>query len=36
MKKWLIDQIKAAIIVTLVIIPPGLINTFLQVWLYEH
>ena len=36
MKKWLIEQLKVGIIITLVIIPYGLINTLLQVWLYEH
>lgn len=36
MKKWLIEQLITGLIITAIIIPLGLANTFLQVWLYEH
>ena len=36
MKKWLIEQLIAGLIITAIIIPFGLANTFLQVWLYEN
>lgn len=36
MKKWIIEQIKAAAIVAALIAVNGLFNTIFQMYLYEH
>lgn len=36
MKKWLIDQLKAAAILVIIIAPCGLANTLLCEYLLEH
>lgn len=36
MKKWLIDQIKAALIIAGLLTINGIFNSIFQMYLYEH